>query len=70
MPKRFRLTRRLPLAMTEDAYRRLKRFSQEAGLDEGEAISFIFENFDGVIDKENFDHKLRLFNDTLDERKK
>lgn len=70
MPKRFRLTRRMPIAMTEDAYRRLKRFSQEAGLDEGEAISFLFENLDGVIDAENFGHKLRLFNATLDARKR
>ena len=38
MPKRFRLTRRFPVAMTEDGYRRLKRFAQEAGLDEGEAL--------------------------------
>ena len=39
MPKRFRLTRRFPVAMTEDAYRRLKRFATESGLDEGEALS-------------------------------
>ena len=32
MPKRFRLTRRFPIAMTEDGYRRLKRFAAEAGL--------------------------------------
>ena len=37
MPKRFRLTRRFPVAMTEDGYRRLTRFATEAGLDEGEA---------------------------------
>ena len=42
MPKRFRLTRRFPCAMTEDGYRRLKRFAKEAGLDEGEALSFLF----------------------------
>ncbi|WP_323785192.1 hypothetical protein [Thalassovita sp.] len=70
MPKRFRLTRRMPIAMTEDAYRRLKRFAAEAGLDEGEAISFVFENFDGIIDHENFGHKLRLFNSELDARKR
>ena len=29
MPKRFRLTRRFPVAMTEDGYRRLKRFAEE-----------------------------------------
>ena len=41
MPRRFRLTRRFPVAMTEDGYRRLKRFAAEAGLDEGEALSFL-----------------------------
>ena len=41
MPKRFRLTRRFPCAMTEDGYRRLRRFAREAGLDEGEALSFL-----------------------------
>ncbi|MDX1780338.1 MAG: hypothetical protein R3256_03370 [Thalassovita sp.] len=70
MPKRFRLTRRMPIAMTEDAYRRLRKFAAEAGLDEGEAISFVFENFDGIVDHENFGHKLRLFNSTLDARKR
>ena len=69
MPKRFRLTRRFPCAMTEDGYRRLRRFAQEAGLDEGEALSFLFENFDSVIDKDTFGHRLRLFNAELDSRK-
>jgi hypothetical protein len=40
------MTRRFNTAMTEDAYRRLRRLAQEAGLDEGEALSFLFENFD------------------------
>ena len=70
MPKRLRLTRRVNLALTEDAWRRLKKFSQEAGLDEGEALSFIFENFDSVMDEENFGHRLRLFNAELEARKK
>ena len=70
MPKRFRLTRRLPVAMTEDGYRRLKRLSVEAGLDEGEALSFLFENFDSVISQDTFAHRLRLFNADLDARKK
>lgn len=69
MPKRFRLTRRFPVAMTEDGYRRLKRFAAEAGLDEGEALSFLFEHFDSVTHKENLTHKLRLFNSELDDRK-
>lgn len=70
MPKRFRLTRRLPIAMTEDGYRRLKRFANEAGLDEGEALSFLFENFDSVTNTENLTHRLRLFNSELEARKR
>ena len=70
MPKRFRLTRRFPVAMTEDGYRRLKKFATEAGLDEGEALSFLFENFNSVIDKENLTARLRLFNAELDGRKR
>ncbi len=70
MPKRFRLTRRFPVAMTEDGYRRLKRFATQAGLDEGEALSFLFENFDSVIDEDTFSHRLRLFNSELEGRKR
>jgi hypothetical protein len=70
MPKRFRLTRRFPVAMTEDGYRRLRRFATEAGLDEGEALSFLFENFDSVTDTEALTHRLRLFNAELDARKR
>lgn len=70
MPKRFRLTRRFPVAMTEDGYRRLKSFASEAGLDEGEALSFLFENFNSVIDSENLGHRLRLFNSELENRKR
>lgn len=70
MPKRFRLTRRFNAAMTEDGYRRLKRFASEAGLDEGEALSFLFEHFDSVTDYENLSHRLRVFNSELDARKR
>ncbi|MEM7091256.1 MAG: hypothetical protein AAF496_17010 [Pseudomonadota bacterium] len=70
MPKRFRLTRRFPVAMTEDGYRRLRTFSAEAGLDEGEALSFLFENFNSVIDSDNLTHRLRLFNAELEDRKR
>lgn len=70
MPKRFRLTRRLPIAMTEDGYRRLKSFAHKAGLDEGEALSFLFENFDSVTNHDNLTHRLRLFNAELESRKK
>jgi hypothetical protein len=70
MPKRLRLTRRFPVAMTEDAYRRLRKFSAEAGLDEGEALSFLFENFNSVMDHENLATRLRLFNSELEDRKR
>jgi len=70
MPKRLRLTRRFPIAMTEDGYRRLRRFAAEAGLDEGEALSFLFENFDSVTETETLTHRLRLFNAELEARKR
>ncbi len=70
MPKRLRLTRRPNIAMTEDGFRRLRRFAAEAGLDEGEALSFLFENFDSVMDEDNLTHRLRIFNSELEARKK
>ena len=70
MPKRLRLTRHTNIAMTEDGYRRLKRFAKDSGLEEGEALSFLFENFDSVMDEETFGHRLRLFNAELDARKR
>ena len=70
MPKRFRLTRRFPVAMTEDGYRRLKRFAADAGLDEGEALSFLFENFDSVMNEENLTARRRLFNSEWEARER
>lgn len=70
MPKRLRLTRRANLAMSEDAWRRLKKFSSDAGLDEGEAITFLFENFSSVLNEENLATRLRIFNSELEARKK
>lgn len=70
MPKRFRLTRRFNAAMTEDGYRRLRRFADEAGLDEGEALSFLFENWTSVVDEVNLATRLRLFNSELEARKR
>ena len=70
MAKRFRMTRRFNTAMTEDGYRRLRKFAGSAGLDEGEALSFLFENFDSVINEDTFAHRLRIFNADLEARKK
>ncbi len=70
MAKRLRLTRRTNIAMTEDAYRNMRRFSQEAGLEEGEALSFLFEHFNSVMDADNLSHRLRLFKAELGERRR
>ena len=70
MPKRFRMTRHFPVAMTEDGYRALRKFTAEAGLNEGEALSFLFENFASVIDRDNLTQRLRLFNSELADRQK
>jgi hypothetical protein len=64
------MTRRFPVSMTEDGYRRLRSFAREAGLDEGEALSFLFENFNSVTDEEKLTHRLRLFNSELAQRKR
>jgi hypothetical protein len=39
-------------------------------LDEGEALSFLFENFSSVMNEENLIARLRLFNSEIDGRKK
>ncbi|QPZ89604.1 hypothetical protein [Thioclava electrotropha] len=69
MPKRLRLTRRFPVAMTNDAYRRLNRFAQEADITPDEALTFLFEHFNSVTHEENLNHRLRLFKAELGERK-
>jgi len=70
MPKRLRLTRRPNLAMSEDGYRKLRSLSAEAGLDEGEFLSFLFEHWGSVIDEAKLTARLRLFNTELDARKR
>ncbi|MCU9850320.1 hypothetical protein OEZ60_20235 [Defluviimonas sp. WL0024] len=68
MPKRLRLTRRFPAAMTNDAYRRLTRFAAETGLTTDEALTFVFEHFASVTDPATLGHRVRLFKAGLDER--
>jgi hypothetical protein len=70
MPKRLRLTRRFPVAVTNDASRMLHRFSTEAELTSDEALTFLFENFSSVTDAENLGHRLRLFKSELGARLK
>ncbi|WP_126978335.1 hypothetical protein [Frigidibacter oleivorans] len=69
MPKRLRLTRRFPVALTEDAYRALRRFADEAQVTQDEALVFLFENFGSVTHESNLTHRLRLFRAELDARK-
>jgi len=70
MARRLRLTRRPSIAMSEDGFRRLRRLAGEAGLDEGEFLSFLFENWGSVINEEKFVARIRLFNAELEERKR
>ena len=70
MPKRLRLTRRFPVAMTEDGYRRLKRFASDSQLEEGEALSFLFENFNSVINEDTFGQRLKMLQNELEDRKR
>ena len=70
MPKRLKLTCRFPVAMTEDGYRRLKRFAADSKLEEGEALSFLFENFNSVINEDTFGQRLRMFQNELEARKR
>ena len=69
MPKRLRLTRRFTIAMTNDAHRNLFRFAEEAGISVDEALTFLFEHFGSITDKDNLAHRLRLFKAELEERK-
>jgi hypothetical protein len=69
MPKRLRLTRRFPVAMTNDAYRRLQRIANDAEISPDEALTFVFEHFTSVIDEDKFNHRLRLFKAELGARK-
>ena len=69
MPKRLRLPRRFPVALTNDAYRTLHRFATEAGISTDEALTFLFEHFNSVTHHENLTARLRLFKAELDARK-
>ncbi|SOC01971.1 hypothetical protein [Rhodobacter maris] len=69
MPKRLRLTRRFPVALTNDAYRMLQRFAEDAGITPDEALCFLFEHFHSVTHAENLTARLRLFKAELEARK-
>ena len=67
MPTRAqRLTRRTAVALTQPARRRLDRFVVEAGLEEGEALSFLLENLDRLVDDARMMHRLRAHRTMLE----
>ena len=61
MPARVRLTRRFPAAMTDAGYRRLRAAAERLEVSEGELMSFVFENFDALMDEEVLTHRLPPF---------
>jgi len=65
MPPPPRLTRHFPAKMTDAWYRQLRAFAADAGLTEGEALSFVFENLSGLLDDATLMHRLAAFKDRL-----
>jgi hypothetical protein len=55
--------------MTEEGYRALRRFSADTRLDEGEALSFLFENLAAVLDGDELAARLVEFQKDLEARK-
>lgn len=69
MARRYRLTRRFPVAMTEEGFRALRRFQDDTGLEQGEALSFLFENLHAVLDVDELVKRLAVFRIGLNDRK-
>ena len=65
MPPPPRLTRHFPAKMTDAGYRQLRAFAADAGLTEGEALSFVFENLSWLLDDATLMHRLAAFKDRL-----
>ena len=62
----------IPSASSSPSSTRTRKAScaPKPGLDEGEALSFLFENFSSVMNHENLEARLRLFNTELEARKR
>ena len=60
MPEPLRLIRKMPLAMAEDAWRRLTRLAAETGMAEGGAHSFLLEHLDSIVNPDTYAPRLRL----------
>jgi hypothetical protein len=70
MPRRFRLSRRVPVATTEDRNSKIRGCAAGAGLGKGAALSVRFETFASRMDAEGHGHRPRLFDAELDARKR
>ena len=66
MARRMPLNRPLNTRISDAAWRRLRDFAAENGISEGEALTFLFENFGSVTDDQTLPHRLRLFRAELD----
>ena len=55
MPKRFRLTRRFPVAMTEDGYRKLKGFPLTQGWTRARRYRFCLKTFPALSTRKIWD---------------
>ncbi|WP_299841445.1 hypothetical protein [uncultured Jannaschia sp.] len=61
MPHSQAHTSEVHTEMSEIGYRRLKQFVAETGLEERDALSFLFEAFDVVTHHEALRHRLGLY---------
>ncbi|MEO9651127.1 MAG: hypothetical protein ABJ360_01965 [Roseobacter sp.] len=65
MRKRSNTTRPFTIAVTQTGYRRLKRLADDETLAVADVLSFVFENFDEIIDDGAFQENMRQFKFTL-----
>lgn len=61
MRKRSNTTRPFTIALTESGYRRLKLLADDERLDIGDILSFVFENFDDILNEERFNERMRFY---------
>lgn len=57
----LRLHRCQTIGLSERAHRRLRRFAQEAEFSEAEAVTFVFEHFDSLMNEDTFAQRLAQF---------
>ena len=53
--KRLPLPKRFSVAMTDEAYAKLRKLHEELGWGNNYLLTFLLENFDEIIDRKKFD---------------